>query len=196
MVTRPLEYGTYRIIGIQTNMGLNNYFNENVNMFGIGVTIRNLRLYNGQKLLLTAEDGELDAMTFSILPTMPGEDLGLGAPGTGYSAEVPTSYARRKSRQFSGLRDYPVVSDSAVVRVDASAFTTAAWAGVIGLNLDIPFTCNLVAEIVEDRVYGNIVNPSPAARAGAVVKVGAKELGLNSEGRDQLQVVSAYRRSQ
>ena len=195
MVTRPLEYGTYRIIGIQTNMGLDSYVDENVTLFGVGVTIRNLRLYNGQKLLLTAEDGELDAMTFSILPNMPGENLAIGPFGTGYPAEVPTSYARRKSRQFSGLRDYPIVSDNAVVRLDAAAFTTPAWIGVAGNNLNVPFTCNLVAEIVEDRVYGNIVNPSPAARAGAVVKVGARELGRDSEGRDRLQVVSAYRRS-
>ena len=194
MVTRALEYGTYRIIGIQTNAIVSSHVSENVTALGVGLTVRNLRIYNGQKLFLTAEEGELDALTFSIFPSGSWYDIGIGGlAGSAYPFELPSTYARRKSRQFSGLRDNAIVSDNAVVRLDAFAFTTAGFAAS-AQPMNVPFTCNLVAEIIEDKVYGNIVNPSPAARSGATVKVGMREMGMDSDGRDRAHVVSVYRR--
>lgn len=58
-------------------------------------------------------------------------------------------------------------------------------------DLQIPFTCNIIAEMVSDRVYGDLVNPSPAARAGAQVKAAARELGTNIEGKEVIEVVSS-----
>jgi len=191
MVTRPLEYGTYRVIGFQTDSTFSGTSNEGIIISGVGITVRNMRLYNGQKLFLTAEDEELDALTFSILPVRPWTSHA-PLPGGSYPIEFPLSYARRKNRQFASFRDYPIVSEQAVVRVDVSAFAAAA-AG-FAFPFDIPFTCNLVAEILTDKVYGDLVNPSPAARSGALVKVGARELSQSSSGRDQLQIVSSYRR--
>ena len=60
-----------------------------------------------------------------------------------------------------------------------------------GPDYEFPFTCNVVAEMVEDRVYGDVVNPSPAGRSGAGVKVTTKELGLSVEGREQVELVSS-----
>jgi hypothetical protein len=58
--------------------------------------------------------------------------------------------------------------------------------------LEIPFTANLIVDILEDKVFGDPRNPSPASRAGATVKVGVRELGLSWEQREQIEVVSPH----
>ena len=182
MRTRVLDWGRYRILGIQTN-------DQGVYYFGVGgiprdvaISLSDLSVYNARTLFL--QRNQVAATEFAILPASRMIDT------SGASTFEPvTHYLRRRSRFFAGLRDYPVVTDNAAVSIVVNAFTNGTIAAPDPLR--VPFTCNLVIEILEDRMIGDIVNPGPYARAGAVVKVGARELGLSTELRDRVQIVSS-----
>jgi hypothetical protein len=135
------------------------------------------------ELFLQEED--IWSTTFSIIPA----SRTMQAPTTASYSESPANYARRRSRFFAGFRDYPLVTGNATISVKVRAFT--------GVNvpaastLEVPFGCFLVAEMVEDKVFGDPASVGPYARAGALTKMGAKELGLSIDGRDQIEVVSS-----
>jgi len=180
--TRELEYGSYRVVGIQCS-----YRNEatvkdiaagwavqNSSILGLGVSLNSLQVYNGAELLLP--DTNIDARS-CILLRPEGATFssagGVAAPGR-YFQQTKYTFDRRKGSLFMGLRDYPVVSTNAKLRMNLNAF-----AGFIPYNIGntnsivVPVCVNLVCEILTDKVFGNPRNPSPAGRAGALVKVAA-----------------------
>ena len=194
LTTRVLDYGKYRILGIQTNWERTYPFAGDagpVLLLGmIPVALRNLEVYNGAELFVTEDVQAMDAATFAIFDSSSAGRTFPGAGGSSPFAQVPSrTFRRRYSRFFAGLRDNPVVGSSSRVTV-----TVQFWCSQplpVGAALAMPFSCNLVAEMIEDRVFGNPAVPSASARKGAQVKLSATKLGQTSEGHERLQIKSA-----
>ena len=194
LTTRVLDYGKYRILGVQTNWERSYLVAGDfgaTNEGNIAVAIRNLEVYNGAELFVTEDNQCMDANTFAVFQSSAeGSLFGGGGGGAGAFSTVPSrQYRRRYSRFFAGLRDNPVVGSSSQVRITVQYFSRVPIPAASSMR--IPFSCNLVAEMVEDRVFGNPVVPSVSARRGAQVKASSAELGQTSEGRTQLQIRSS-----
>jgi hypothetical protein len=198
MLTYQFDYGAYKILGLQTNYqgSYNTGFSSPVpggppvvplSPLGVGISVGNLSLYNGQTLFVQLED--MDASTFQLLPDFRTDFLTTAAGSQGSQRENPYNYLARRSRFFPGLRDYPVVFGTANVTMTVQAFIGQPMTG--GVNMNIPFSCYVVADLVEDYVFGDPVINSPAARAGANVKLGAKDMGLSPAGVRQYDLQSA-----
>ena len=192
LTTRVLDYGMYRILGVQTNWERNGMVTGDLGggflLGNMAVSIRNLEVYNGAELFVTEDNQCLPAATFSIFKSS--SEGSTVAGGGGVFTQVPSrTYRRRYSRFFSGLRDNPVVGSSSQVSI-----TVQYWMAnpmPVGSSVTLPFSCNLVAEMVEDRVFGNPVVPSASARKGAQVKASTAEIGQTIQGKTQLQVRSS-----
>jgi len=192
MLTYQFDYGAYKILGLQTNFqgsyntGTSQPGNPVLSPLGVAISVGNLSLYNGQTLFVQIED--MDASTFQLLPDDRTDFLAT-AGGSGSQRENPYNYLARRSRFFPGLRDYPVVFGTANVTMTVQAFIGQPMTG--GVDMNIPFSCYVVADLVEDYVFGDPVINSPAARAGANVKLGAKDMGLSPAGVRQYDLQSA-----
>ena len=81
-----------------------------------------------------------------------------------------------------------MVFGTANVTMTVQAFIGQSMAGV---DMNIPFSCYIVADLIEDYVFGDPVVNSPASRAGANIKLGAKDLGLSPAGIRQYDLQSA-----
>ena len=202
MLTYQFDYGAYKILGIQTNY--QGSYNTGITAvpaapptipppstpLGVAISIGNLALYNGQTLFVQLED--MDASSFQLLPDYRSAAMTYsvgGGTANGGQRENPYNYLARRSRFFPGLRDYPVVFGTANITLQVQAFIGQP----LTTDMNIPFTCYVVADLVEDYVFGDPVNNSPPARAGANVKLGAKDLGISPAGRRQFDLQSARR---
>ena len=200
MLTYQFDYGAYKILGLQTNF--QGSYNTGITAvpvpiipppstpLGVGIGIGNLALYNGQVLFAQLED--MDASSFQLLPDYRTSGMTYspaGGTANGGQRENPYNYLARRSRFFPGLRDYPVVFGTANVTIQVQAFIGQP----LTVDMNIPFTCYVVADLVEDYVFGDPVNNSAPARAGANVKLGAKDLGISPAGRRQFDLQSARR---
>jgi hypothetical protein len=189
MLTYQFDYGAYKILGLQTNYqgsystGSSPGGLPGASPIGVGVSIGNLALYNGQTLFVQLE--EMDASTFQVLPDFSTSALTVGG-AAGSLRENPYNYLARRSRFFPGLRDYPVVFGTANVTLSVQAFIGKS----LPVDMSIPFSCYVVADLVEDYVFGDPVVNSAAARAGANVKLGAKDMGLSPAGKHQFDLQS------
>ena len=192
MLTYQFDYGAYKILGLQTNFqgsyntGIAQAGSPPLSPLGVAVSVGNLSLYNGQTLFVQLED--MDASTFQVLPDFRTDFISTAA-GSGSQRENPYNYLARRSRFFPGLRDYPVVFGTANVTMTVQAFIGQAMTG--GVDLNIPFSCYVVADLVENYVFGDPVINSAPARAGANVKLGAKDMGLSPAGVRQYDLQSA-----
>ena len=196
MLTYQFDYGAYKILGLQTNYQSSYNVGQSPNQglpvvpvleapLGVGISVGNLALYNGQTLFVQLED--MDASSFQLLPDTHTSVLSFGGVSTGSQRENPYNYLRRRARFFPGLRDYPVVFGTANVTMTVQAFIGQP----LSVDMNIPFSCYVVADLVEDYVFGDIVNGSAAARAGANLKLGAKDMGLSPAGVHQYDLQSA-----
>jgi hypothetical protein len=208
VVTRPLEYGQYRVIGIQCSLQENyvpkcttalfqaqtlDSANNLTSVMGVGVSVRSLIVHNGAEILLPL--GDLDARSFQMLRSDAVYGVGVAAPllvgwvpGQVFHQQAPFNDKIRLSGLFMGLRDYPVLDTDAHLRMKVQAFASNVLDGDNNGNgpytLPIPATFHLVCEILTDNVYGDNRNPSPAGRAGALVKVGS-ETSINPLTKEQ-----------
>jgi hypothetical protein len=198
MYVPKIDYGVFRLLGLQTN-----HQDSYALMFGdtvpllpsVAITLSNLELYNGQQLFLQETFQEINADTFSILPT----STTRANSGLLWNFETPYNYQRRRSRFFSGLRDTPVIQSNVEVLVTVNAFISTpvippAFAPPVGPPLEIPFTANLIVDILEDATFGNVRNPSAVSRAGATVQLSTRDIGITPSGREQVEVVSPHYR--
>ena len=203
MLTYQFDYGAYKLLGLQTNF--QGSYDTGLELgaigfpavppgaapLGVAISIGNLALYNGQTLFVQLE--EMDASTFQMLPDFTSSFITTAGGSVGSQRENPYNYLARRSRFFPGMRDYPVVFGTANVTLQVSAFmghTSASMTDVI-----IPFSCYIVADLVEDYVFGDPVIGSASSRAGANVKLGAKDLGMSRAGVHQYDISSArYKR--
>lgn len=182
MLTPTLDYAKYRIVGLQVNLQ-ESYRHSPlaVRADDVAISLFDFTVYNGAELFVQAIGSGVDARTFSI------RQLGQpNANGLGIVQEQPFNWERRRSRFFVGFRDNPVMTTTAQARIVLRAFTINAIGG--GLPLRVPVSVNLVVDILEDDVLGDPVNPSPASRAGAQIKVQTKDLGTDLEGRSRLEL--------
>lgn len=191
MLTYQFDYGAYKILGLQTNFqgsyntGMSQPGQPVLSPLGVAISVGNLSLYNGQTLFVQIED--MDASTFQLLPD-DRTDFLTTVGGSGSQRENPYNYLARRSRFFPGLRDYPVVFGTANVTMTVQAFIGQSMAGP---EMNIPFSCYVVADLIEDYVFGDPVVNSPASRAGANIKLGAKDMGLSPAGVRQYDLQSA-----
>jgi hypothetical protein len=189
LLTPAIDWGVYRLLGLQIHEQ-GNYRGTAAGvalMSDIVISVSNLSVYNGQELFLPGFTQQLDARDFGVNRA---SQFSHGI--LNYDTEHPYGYLKRRAAFFGGLRDYPTIDRTARVGLTVRAFTVAA-PGAMGAIM-VPFTACLVADILEDHVYGNLVNPSASGRPGAVVKVAAREEGLSWEGEDQVRVEVARRR--
>lgn len=70
---------------------------------------------------------------------------------------------------FAGLRDYPILRSPNTAEVSVQGIGLATSAGAT-------FSCNLVAEVLQDDNYGSHI-PGPYARPGALVRQGGSFVG-------------------
>lgn len=204
LITPIVDFGRYKIVGIQVNFqynyapkdALGNFAppyapfpvpNPNAVLGPVAISAKNLQVYNGQQLFIVNQNSYLDAEELRALPSLGYSGFAgpLGFSTARYLTQRPWQTAAFR-QQFVGLRDYPVVDEVAQATVEIQTFCSSI---APGFSIVVPVTACLVVELLEDRVFGNILNPSPAARAGANVKVGIKEAG-KKEGRDQLELRS------
>lgn len=183
-----MEYGTYRILGLQTHeWGIYFIDNPDTTLIPLApfwnpllafptVTVGNLRLQNGRSLFLAGQNQQMAASTFAILPydSSNGSGVIFTVAGISSAPAKRSVWERRKSRFFSGLRDNPVVERNTNVAMFAQALLNPIPAIPFPGRLCVPFSANLVAEILEDEVYGNPIVPSASARAGAQTKLSLK----------------------
>ena len=210
MITPIVDYGRYRIVGVQVNYQYNYAPKDALGNFAppyipsppapppppflpnpdalvgqVAIGVKNLQVYNGQQLFIVNQNNYLDAEEIRVLPTLGSSGFTGGLLGGGllsrYQGQRPWQTAAFR-QQFMGLRDYPVVDEVAQATIEVQAFVRNLASG---FSIVVPVTVALVVELLEDRVFGNIMNPSPAARAGATVSVGTREVG-KKDGRDQL----------
>lgn len=199
MLTYQFDYGAYKLLGLQTNFQGSYDVGMQVGQggpppapgtapLGVAISLGNLSLYNGQTLFVQLED--MDASTFQVLPDYQTSFI-TTATSIGSQRENPYNYLARRSRFFPGMRDYPVVFGTAHVTVQVSAFIGRASL----TEMIIPFSCFIVADLVEDYVFGDPLINSASSRAGANVKLGAKDLGMSRAGVHQYDLSSArYKR--
>ena len=211
LTTERFDYGAYRIVGVQCRMPTgygprvptpstlapweDPFLAPLINPRGISVTVGSLNLYNGQELLLPM--GELDARTIDISGASGAGVINtLGGGGFGPARTSPLVHSKGKG-SASGLRDYPVLDGNARVSISISAFATGLIVahGITPVSVDLPFTVHLIAEMLQDTVFGDVVTPSPAGRSGANIKLAANYVGISSGGKPQFHVVNpTYKR--
>ena len=219
MITPIVDYGRYKVVGVQINYQYNYAPKDALGAFvppflpggppfianpfakvgPVAISVKNLQVYNGQQLFIVNQNNFLDGEELRALPSL-GSSGFTGGVGGGWGGLVGPRYQGQRPwqtaafrQQFVGLRDYPVIDEVAQVSIEVQAFTSALYPST---SIVVPVTVSLVVEMMEDRVFGNPLNPSLASRAGANVKVGAKEVG-KKEGRSQLEIHALrYRRDQ
>ena len=202
--TEIFDYGRYRVLGLQANHQSNFLVKTSAGanrttaeVKGCALTVRSLEVYNGEQLLLPL--GELDVRTFDIFGSRDGGYPGISATSlSAHHQQAPYNYRSRSKGFFVGLRTNPVIGDSAKIRMVVRAFTyvqsndtgTAATGFLADDTMEVPVSFNLVADILEDKVFGDPLVPSPASRAGAQVRLGVRELGMTTSGVQQIQMVN------
>lgn len=198
--TRIFSYGSYRVMGFQCNPQ-GNYlvtdalgnFRNTAKVVGVGISVKSLQVYNGEQILLPV--GELDVNGFTIL------DVTDSYPGIS-SLSLPAFMQsgpynpRSADRYYMGLRTNPVLESTA--RVDAIvrcfAYVRSSDPGInpTGMlasdRIEVPISFNLIGQMLEDKIFGNPKIYEPAARPGAQVQVGLKDLGFDTEGVRRLQL--------
>jgi len=202
--TELFDYGRYRVVGLQCHHQSNFVVQDNaaVNrttavVQGCAVTVRSLEVYNGEKMLLPLE--ELDVNTFDIFGGSFGGYPGISSTSlTAYQQQAPYNFRSRSKGFFMGLRTNPVLEGTAKLRMVVRSFISvvtndaavAATGMLAGDTLEVPISFNVIGDMLEDKVFGDPVMPSPASRAGAQVHLGAKDLGQTSGGEQRLQIIN------
>jgi hypothetical protein len=198
--TRIFSYGSYRVMGFQCNPQ-GNYlvtdalgnFRNTAQVVGVGISVKSLQVYNGEQILLPV--GELDVNGFTIL------DVTDSYPGIS-SLNLPAFMQsgpynpRAADRYYMGLRTNPVLESTArvdaIVRCFAYVRSSNPAINPTGMlasdRIEVPISFNLIGQMLEDKIFGNPKIPEPAARAGAQVQVGLKDIGLDTEGVKRLQL--------
>lgn len=204
VVTELFTYGTYRLLGIQCNLDDQAPTirpaaiatpNRYGSIKGFGVTVNSIQVYNGEELLLASQTG-VDSSDFNLRGDLSSVYLPENAPTTVPASANPAYNpglllfhqqadinARSPGRVFVGLRDNPIVEGTAQIRMVVTAY---AWMlGRTGSQTatQLPISFTAIGDILEDRVFGDPLNPSASARAGAQVKLKARiegeECGVN-----------------
>ncbi len=181
LYTRELSWGRYRIVGVQTQdqpivqCGTPDVpgVAPDTSFFGLCFSLAALRVHNDRNTFV--QEDQIAAQEFTILPAS--YEYNSAKPiATSNNLDSAGRYTRglQWNTKYAGLRDYPVIGSSSTVSIEVHAF--APIINIAASDIQVPFTVNLLVEVLEDEMLGDINGPSPAARAGAVVKLGGKEI--------------------
>jgi len=193
METAKWDSGKYRVIGLVTNFQ-ESYANADAldiagvgsSVKNVGIAVGNLQVYNGSQLFVVPPDNFIDASSFRVMPS----SSACGDAAFNYMRKLPLTYNNR-GRQFVGLRDYPVIERNTTLTINVQAFCNAL---APMSRIVVPVTVSLIIDILEDRVFGDVTIPSPASRAGAVVKVGLDRVaGRGGEFQPNQEILRAAR---
>ena len=158
----------------------------------IGITIRELTVYNGDNILVVEDSESVGANDFNILDRpetiqIPyGYGVGTGVTPVSQPAAPLQHFNNEHDYKFIGFRDQPIVETNSEVYVKVEAFINAilTWATPpypAGVPLPkippIPFSMNLVVDMLDDSIFGDPLVPSPASRSAANIKLGKLDLG-------------------
>jgi len=156
----------------------------------IGITIRELTVYNGDNILIVEDSESVGANDFNILdrPETFQYTYGYGGfPCTpqGQPAVTLQNFKNEHDYKFIGFRDQPIVETNSQVFVKVEGFINAILASLaaypVGPPLPkippIPFSMNLVVDMLDDSIFGDPLVPSPASRSAANIKLGKLDLG-------------------
>ena len=177
--SRTLDWGRFRLVGVLTQdqpvvLSHSPPINPpDTNLFTGCFSLSGLRVYNDRNIFV--QEDQVAAWDFTVLPA--GYKLNsttLLGGGSMVDDALRYSQGLHWNTQYAGLRNYPVVNDSSQVSVEVNVFTPIANAGAN--DVQIPFVCFLLAEIVEDDLIGDPAVLSPASRPGANMKLGAREV--------------------
>jgi hypothetical protein len=168
----------------------------------IGITIRELTVYNGDNILVVEDSESVGANDFNILdrPETFQYTYGFGGFGItpqGQPAVTLQGFKNEHDYKFIGFRDQPIVETNSQVFVKVEAFINAILAFVgpypVGPPLPkippIPFSMNLVVDMLDDSIFGDPLVPSPASRSAANIKLGKLDLG-----HDEIVITNAVTR--
>lgn len=161
----------------------------------IGVTLRELTVYNGDNILIVEDSESVSAGMFNIL-TRPETFSYTYGFGTGIGVNIPgqpqsplNKYKSEHAYKFIGFRDQPIVETNSQVFVKVEAFINAILTWNVGAGgayptnrplpkiPPIPFSMNLVVDLLDDSIFGDPLIPSPASRSAANIKLGRLEVG-------------------
>jgi hypothetical protein len=165
------------------------------NLSPIAISVKDLTVYNGNNILIV-EDGEsVSASEFNIIEQSEQLQFSYTWNGNLFTPEGQTAQPLTESHhedgyKFIGFRDQPIVDPNSqvFVKVDAFISNLPVWATADpGYPADTPlpkippvsFSINLVVDLLEDKVFGDVFAPSPASRAAANVKLSARDIGDN-----------------
>ena len=161
-------------------------------MSPVAITVKDLTVYNGNNILIVEDSESVSASEFNILNSTKELSFVYTFDGTNIDPEgqtaQPLSHDSEDSRyKFIGFRDQPIVDPNSqvFVKIDAFIANLPDYVGVYPANTPLPkippisLSINLVVDLLEDKVFGDIAAPSPASRAAANIKLSAREVGDN-----------------
>lgn len=160
----------------------------------IALSIRELTVYNGDNILVVEDSEAVSATSFNILNRPETFQYtyeypsGTSITPTGQPAAPLTKFKKEAGYKFIGLRDQPIVDPNSQVFVKVAGFiqNTPTFAGG-GYPPDTPLpkippislSINLIVDLLEDKIFGDPIIPSPASRPAANIKLGKRTLGYN-----------------
>ena len=173
--------------GVDASLNLANPFSP------VAITVKDLTVYNGNNILIVEDSEAVSASEFNILNKS--EQLSFeydfnfsSFDPNGQTAQPLSNDNEDSSYKFIGFRDQPIVDPNSQVFVKLDAFIAnlPQYIGAYPANTPLPkippvsLSINLVVDLLEDKVFGDIAAPSPASRAAANIKLSGREVG---EGR-------------
>jgi hypothetical protein len=159
----------------------------------VAITVKDLTVYNGNNILIVEDSEAVSASEFNILNRS--EQLSFeydfnfsSFDPNGQTSQPLSNDNEDSSYKFIGFRDQPIVDPNSQVFVKLDAFIAnlPQYIGAYPANTPLPkippvsLSINLVVDLLEDKVFGDIAAPSPASRAAANIKLSGREVG---EGR-------------
>ena len=173
--------------------GTNNSVNLTSDLSPVSLSIRELTVYNGDNILVVEDSEAVSAGEFNILnrpETFQFEyeyPAGSAFVPTGQPAAPLSKFKRDASYKFIGLRDQPIVDPNTQVFVKVEGFlaTLPTYQGAYPANTPaakvppISMSINLIVDLLEDKIFGDPIVPSPASRPAANIKLGKIDVGNN-----------------
>ena len=156
----------------------------------IALSIRELTVYNGDNILIVEDSESVPVESFNVLnrPETFQYDYRFGGVPivpTGQPAATLSNFKNNSGYKFIGLRDQPIVDPNTQVFVKVEGFIAdqPGYNGAYPADTPLPkippvsLSINLVVDLLEDKIFGDPVIPSPASRPGANIKLGVERRG-------------------
>jgi hypothetical protein len=158
----------------------------------VNLSLRELTVYNGDNILIVEDSEAVSVGSFNILnrPDTFQYTYSYGSQlltPTGQPASPLSKFKRDASYKFIGLRDQPIVNPNTQVFVKIEGFLASLpeYDGAYPANTPaakippISLSINLVVDLLEDKIFGDPIVPSPASRPAANIKLGKIDVGNN-----------------